>query len=148
MKSCISAGLPQDESSSSNRPFHDSMQACHQDISFKASWFRRWVLSRDVNWLASSKSRRQKVRPGGTTLAANDREPVNESNSRLVYCTRCTQKSRMLFSSDSFEAGSLISHAWEPNSMPKNVTIVDGGHTLSGPSASGTRRCSTTASNM
>ena len=117
-------------------------------ISFGASWLRRWVLSRDVNWLASSKSRWQKVHPGGTILATNDKEPANESNSRLVHCTRCTQESRALFRSDSFEAVSRISHAWESNSMPKNVTIVDGGHTLSGPSANVTCRCSMTASNV
>ena len=88
------------------------------------------------------------MRPGGTILSANDKEPANESNSRLVHCTQCTQESRVFFSSDSFEAVSRISHAWESNSMPKNVTIVDGGHTLSGPSANGTCRCSMTTSNV
>ena len=112
-------------------PFQASMQVCHQRMSSIAAGLKGEGVSKSSSSLAASKIRLQKVLPGATTFAANESVPAKDSSSLLVQFLRVNQPSSHAFRSDSLSAGSRISHFTESSSMPKKVTQVDGGHTLS-----------------
>lgn len=66
------------------RPFHDSIKLCHQVRSWVKESVRGIVVSNETMEVDRSIILRRKVRPGGTTLAANERRPINERRSRFV----------------------------------------------------------------
>ena len=130
------------------RPFHWLMQASHHRMSSFASEGTATGASRLGSVAALSNRRLQNVRPAGMTLAAKDRLPARDSSSLLVHICFDSHAASASRRSASFAAGRRSSQAAVSSSIPRNVIEVDGGHTLSSPSANGMFSMSNTASSV
>ena len=75
------------------------------------------------------------VRPGGTTLAANNSKSARDKSSHFEHDDFTSQALNSNFSSPNFAAGRRSSPRTVSNSIPKNVRTVDGGHILPSHSA-------------
>ena len=92
-----------------------------------------------------SMSRQRKVRPGWTTLAANDKLPMSDRSSLFLHWARRPQSPRIVRSAESLSAGRDNVHASESISIPSIFNWVAGPTTLSMPSETGMSRASKTA---
>ena len=69
-----------------------------------------------------------KVRPGCTTLAAKEREPMRDSNSRVVHSVRIDQVAKVASISVNFLSGSRVTSATLSTSIPSTVILMVNRH--------------------
>ncbi len=113
------------------RPFHDFMKLFHQVRSWVKESVRDIVVSNKTMEADRSMILRRKVRPGATTLAANERRPINESRSRFVVTDFETQDEMASLICANLSGGSRASRFTVSKSIPRNGSWVDGPLSLS-----------------